>query len=65
MLLLSPIIFMMHSMPVQAIDPKLSTDKFDRITNEIYIYIYIYIYGKSENLIQKSLEVKVVFTFQK
>jgi hypothetical protein len=59
MLLLSPIIFMMHSMPVQAIDPKLSTDKFDRITNEIYIY------GKSENLIQKSLEVKVVFTFQK
>ena len=50
---------MMHSMPVQAIDPKLSTDKFDRITNEIYIY------GKSENLIQKSLEVKVVFTFQK
>jgi len=52
---------MMHSMPVQAIDPKLSTDKFDRITNEIYIYIY----GKSENLIQKSLEVKVVFTFQK
>jgi hypothetical protein len=38
MLLLSPIIFMMHSMPVQAIDPKLSTDKFDRITNEIYIW---------------------------
>jgi hypothetical protein len=31
---------MMHSMPVQAIDPKLSTDKFDRITNEIYIYIW-------------------------
>ena len=44
---------MMHSMPVQAIDPKLSTDKFDRITNEIYIYIYIYIWKIRESDTEK------------